>query len=839
MASNKTPPELPANIDRYEVRAYLGGGTFGVVYRAFDPRLGREVALKVLRAEMVTSAQAVERFLREARAAAKLLHPHIVPVYDCGQAGSLYFIASAFIQGNTLAEVIPEGGMETRRAVELAAQLASALGYAHGQGVLHRDVKPQNIMLDEQGSLHLMDFGLAAWVQEGGARLTQHGEMMGTPRYMSPEQAGGENAKVGAASDLYAAGVVLYEMLAGRTPFDGPPAALVYQILQKAAAPPSRHRPGLDPRLDTICLRALAKDPARRYKNGEEMAAALQGVTRLASQPAMTSATLRAQACAAAVAAGPRAEHTAGENDHTLSDYSASATHGLAAPPAATDRPPHGARLPWVLSVLASLAVLAVLSVVVVTSLLGPSTGQPPKDTSLSRSDPPPPTTEPPPEVKVAGKFLGVDRDRLTVLTDDGPKTLTVPPTAQVRIDDKHGKLADVKEASSVTITSKDDVVVAVEVKSPPPSSKMTTAGRATKSEKNRLTIQDDAGKDVAFTVPADARVTIDGKAGAVEDIKPGSAVTVAGAAGVASSVEARSPAPSSAPKVNVLLGKAVGVDTGRLTASVMGKERIFIIPADARVVISGRSGKLDDVKKDDSLAVATLDDTAFAVVAAPGANAAEALIFQILGVCINEGADMYNAAGKYAKRDHDYAGCCRLYQGVLIAVRPLLASRPGLQKAIDDGLDDARKTEAMPKRAFALRDVIDGIRSGIKAVAAPPAPAHAPFDAAEAKRVQQAWADHLDLPVDQEINLGGGVTMKLKLIPPGRFTMGSPKDEDGRFDGEGPQHEVEITQPFYMGVYPVTKGQFAAFVSSGPYKTEAETDGLGGFGFNASTAQD
>jgi serine/threonine-protein kinase len=230
----------------------------------------------------MSSSQAVERFLREAKSAAKLLHPNIVPVYDAGRSGSIYYIASAFIKGMTLASAIPEeGGMEPLRAVRLTAQLATALGYAHREGVLHRDVKPANAMLNEQESLHLMDFGLAGWTQEESTRLTRLGAVMGTPAYMAPEQASGDTKKVGPAADLYSAGVVLYELLTSRRPFEGGhPAALAYLIVHTEPTPPSQHMPGLDAGLEAICRKALAKKPEDRFASGEDMAAALAASAR-------------------------------------------------------------------------------------------------------------------------------------------------------------------------------------------------------------------------------------------------------------------------------------------------------------------------------------------------------------------------------------------------------------------------------------------------------------------------------------------------------------------------------------------------------------------------------
>jgi WD40 repeat protein/tetratricopeptide (TPR) repeat protein len=259
---------VPASIGRFEVRARLGEGAFGTVYQAYDPHLDRLVALKVAKPDALNSDRRVRRFLREARAAANLRHPHIVPVHDSGQDGELYYIASAFIAGRTLEAASAGGALDFRHSAAIVRQLAEALAYAHGQGVIHRDVKPANVLLDERGEALLTDFGLAAR-SEGEERLTQEGAGMGTPAYLAPEQAAGAAV---AASDQYSLGCTLYEMLTGRTPFAG--AAPLQQFLHQSqpVASPRKVRPGIPRDLETICLKTLAKDPKERYPDCQALA---------------------------------------------------------------------------------------------------------------------------------------------------------------------------------------------------------------------------------------------------------------------------------------------------------------------------------------------------------------------------------------------------------------------------------------------------------------------------------------------------------------------------------------------------------------------------------------
>lgn len=255
--------------DRYELRERIGQGGGSTVYRAIDHRLGRDVAVKVLGPELASDPAFVERFRREARAAASLSHPNVVAVHDWGERDGSYHIVMELVAGNDLkSEIRHRGALPEAEALRIAMQIAAGLDAAHRRGVIHRDLKPQNVLLDPNGHVKVADFGIAR--VSGQSQLTRTDELFGTVHYLSPEQAEGKPADE--RSDLYSLGIVLYEMLTGTLPFEADtPIAVASMHLREAPPPPRTIRPELSRETESVVLRALEKDPARRYQSASAM----------------------------------------------------------------------------------------------------------------------------------------------------------------------------------------------------------------------------------------------------------------------------------------------------------------------------------------------------------------------------------------------------------------------------------------------------------------------------------------------------------------------------------------------------------------------------------------
>lgn len=270
-------PRLLSN--RYELGETLGYGGMSEVHKGRDVRLGRDVAIKVLRADLARDAQFQERFRREAQNSAALNHPAIVAVYDTGETqteyGPLPYIVMEFVDGRTLRDIVKtQGPLSGKRAMEVMADVSAALDFSHRHGIVHRDVKPANVMITKSGAVKVMDFGIARAIHDGQAAVTQTAAVIGTAQYLSPEQARGES--VDARSDVYAAGCVLFELLTGEPPFTGDsPVAVAYQHVREDPKAPSSLNPKVSPQLDAIVLKAMAKGPANRYQSAAEMRADL------------------------------------------------------------------------------------------------------------------------------------------------------------------------------------------------------------------------------------------------------------------------------------------------------------------------------------------------------------------------------------------------------------------------------------------------------------------------------------------------------------------------------------------------------------------------------------
>ncbi|MGY1807572.1 Stk1 family PASTA domain-containing Ser/Thr kinase [Blastococcus sp. SYSU D00669] len=261
--------------ERYEIGGVLGRGGMAEVHRGRDLRLGREVAVKVLRQDLARDPSFQVRFRREAQAAASLNHPAIVAVYDTGEdrsaSGATPYIVMEYVEGDTLRDVLRrEGVLRPDRAMSLAADICGALDFSHRNGIVHRDVKPGNVMITPQGSVKVMDFGIARAVSDSAATMTSTAAVIGTAQYLSPEQARGES--VDARSDVYSVGCLLYELVTGAPPFTGDsPVSVAYQHVREDPRLPSSINPAVPPELDAILLKAMSKNPANRYQSAADM----------------------------------------------------------------------------------------------------------------------------------------------------------------------------------------------------------------------------------------------------------------------------------------------------------------------------------------------------------------------------------------------------------------------------------------------------------------------------------------------------------------------------------------------------------------------------------------
>ncbi|MFF4877304.1 Stk1 family PASTA domain-containing Ser/Thr kinase [Micromonospora sp. NPDC000668] len=341
---------------RYQVGELLGYGGMAEVHRGRDLRLGRDVAIKMLRTDLARDATFQMRFRREAQNAASLNHPAIVAVYDTGEetaptGETLPFIVMEFVNGRTLKEVLgAEGRLQPRRALEICADMCAALEFSHRHGIIHRDIKPGNVMLTQTGQVKVMDFGIARALASGATTMTQTSAVIGTAQYLSPEQARGE--AVDARSDVYAAGCVLFELVCGHPPFVGDsPVSVAYQHVRETPPTPSDINPDVTPAVDAIVLKALSKNPLNRYQSAGEMRADL--LRAAAGRPVLATPVLREAETVAMAPAGGGGGYPPGGG--------AQQTRQI---PARVGDPRQRKASSWLIAMFSAVGVLAVIALV-------------------------------------------------------------------------------------------------------------------------------------------------------------------------------------------------------------------------------------------------------------------------------------------------------------------------------------------------------------------------------------------------------------------------------------------------------------------------------------------
>ncbi|GEM_PF-1272675 len=287
-ARKETETSGEEGFGRYQIVRELGKGSMGVVYQAYDPVIGRPVALKILRSDRITSEAYVLRFLTEGKAIGRLSHPNIVSIYDIGQGQGTIYLAMEYIEGETLAHLLERKRLSLKEIVSLAIQVAGALDYAHKKGIVHRDIKPGNILIQSTGEIKITDLGIAHIEDPLMAQLTQAGEILGTPAYMSPEQV--SSHPVDGRSDLFSLGIVLYEVTTGGRPFKGENmAALFHSIVHDDPPEPSKINPAIPLGLSQIIIKCLHKRPEDRYDSGKSLSDALNN-TLQEIEPSITPA---------------------------------------------------------------------------------------------------------------------------------------------------------------------------------------------------------------------------------------------------------------------------------------------------------------------------------------------------------------------------------------------------------------------------------------------------------------------------------------------------------------------------------------------------------------------
>ncbi|MBI1916500.1 MAG: SUMF1/EgtB/PvdO family nonheme iron enzyme [Planctomycetes bacterium] len=765
--------ELPEQFGRYRIVKKLGAGGMGAVYLAEDAKLRRKVALKVPHFTAGTRGAGLERFQREARLAAGIDHPNFCPVHDVDEVDGIHFFTMTYLEGTPLADLIAdEQPWPVPQAVDLVRRVALAVGELHSRGIVHRDLKPANIMVRPSGEPVLMDFGLACSLTSQSERLTGTGEVLGTLAYMPPEQLEGDRARMGPAADVYSLGMILYELLTGQLPFSGPPLLVVAQVGGKVPEPPSTLWPGLDARLDAICLKALAKKPEERFPDTAAFVAALE-------------AFLGAPGSGRVVTTMPQPRP--GPLSFRQETVPPSGQETATRPP----RPPAVGRR--------GLLVLVLLMVVGTALWLGMHFW-PPRDAG---------TPDPKPSVPEVSLKKG----------EPSP-----PKAASFSL----GKLGPVRikagQRATVTVTiQRENFSGPVQVAAKP-SENVFVRGQVGEGKQNG---------EVELVVTADAkggdRVLL------LQAFALGAGVSHAETELVLTILPPDMPPPSSKPSLRLEEIAEVRIEAGK-KAMVPVKVKRDRCPGPVQVELAdalseGRAGVMvsNGLVRDGS--------------------DAGSLVLEV-------GADA--KPGERKLRLRAVAGAAEAAGELKLTIQPA-PPKPSLRLLdIVAGTVEAGQTKTVVvkiKRQRCPGSVEVKLAkplAGVKVLKGQVGTdteegsleLEVASDAEPGERTLHLQASSEDVTADGELKLTiqsaelakkftNTLKMEMVRIKSGTFKMGSPEDDKDKFGDEVAQHPVKITRDFYMGATEVTVSQFNQFVEEEKYKTEAETDGKGGWGYD------
>jgi formylglycine-generating enzyme required for sulfatase activity/predicted Ser/Thr protein kinase len=759
---------------RYRLVRLLGQGAMGAVYLAEDPQLQRHVALKIPRFVDDEDAGSRERFYREARAAATLNHPNICPVHDIGEQDGTPFITMAYVQGNSLSKFIGvKRQWPEREVAKLVRKIALALTEAHAKGVVHRDLKPGNIMLDRRHEPIVTDFGLAGRANRPGEeKLTHTGMLLGTPAYMSPEQAEADFAQVGPQSDVYSLGVICYELLTGKVPFRGPVSAVIVQIVRDQPQRPSELRPSLDGRLEAICLKMMAKTPTDRYRTAAEVADALR---EFLEETAPTKKSSQQSAAEAVRQLEGRKQEIVRLLQGGQFGPAIDALQELAR----AAGPGSGAYAAWARGELARVRALP-------QEVLQKGTAMVETAIELVASQQ---------YAEAVGLLEAVPADYRST---EAAKLLDKAAKLQQEADRLNARMHE-----AVRTRQYDGLQVDL--------------ARLLELQPGNLTARDLYDKLSTYAPGRPYRFSKDGKLLSAHRtpllVLLGGILRQGLRAYAQRQKYRREPAARRVPSLTKPTPPRPGLPILQVALAAGALALILLT-----IVILLRDGRQTvRVEIDDAL----LADTSITL-------HIDGREMEIAGL----GETIKLAPGDYGyelRRGDEVVrlGEFQVVKGDTTVLRISLGETP---------IDKPAELQQAPSR-----------RGG--GLTKPPL-AVAPFDEDQAKRHQQAWADYLGVPLEMTNSIG----MKLILIPPGQFDMGSSEAEieellgqnegSNRFSSpelirsEGPRHRVTITNPFYMGRHEVTVGQFRQFVQATGHKTSSGKDGEGAAGFNVPTGR-